>query len=122
VTTPPNTCQHFAQARLRTHPRSALYQAADRAILDSEEGGFVKIHVREGSDTTLGATIVARHAGEMISSISLAMVAGIGLRALAEVVQAYPTQGAAIRQAADAYVRTHQTPWKLGLARLWLRR
>lgn len=36
----------------------------------------------------------------MINSISLAMVAGIGLRALAKVVQAYPTQWAAIRQAA----------------------
>ena len=58
----------------------------DRAITDSEEDGFVKIHVREGSDKILGATIVARHAGEMINSISLAMVAGIGLRALAQVV------------------------------------
>ena len=94
----------------------------DRAITDSEEDGFVKIHVREGSDKILGATIVARHAGEMINSISLAMVAGIGLRALAQVVQAYPTQGAAIRQAADAYMRTRLTPMVFKLARLWLRR
>lgn len=82
----------------------------DRAITDSEEDGFVKIHVREGSDKILGATIVARHAGELINSISLAMVAGIGLGTLASVVQAYPTQGAAIRQAADAYVRTRMSP------------
>ena len=94
----------------------------DRAIADGEEDGFVKIHVREGSDKILGATIVARHAGEMINSISLAMVAGIGLRALAKVVQAYPTQGAAIRQAADAYVRTRLTPVILELARAWLQR
>ena len=94
----------------------------DRAIADGEEDGFVKIHIREGSDRILGATIVARHAGEMINSISLAMVAGIGLRALANVVQAYPTQGAAIRQAADAYVRTRLTPIILKLARRWLQR
>ncbi len=94
----------------------------DRAIADGEEDGFVKIHVREGSDRILGATIVARHAGEMINSISLAMVAGIGLRALANVVQAYPTQGAAIRQAADAYVQTRLTPLMLTLARRWLQR
>ena len=94
----------------------------DRAIADGEEDGFVKIHVREGSDKILGATIVARHAGEMINSISLAMVAGIGLRALANVVQAYPTQGAAIRQAADAYVRTRLTPVIFKLARRWLHR
>lgn len=50
----------------------------DRAIADREEEGFVKIHVREGTDTILGATILARHAGDMINGISLAMVAGIG--------------------------------------------
>ena len=94
----------------------------DRAIADGEEDGFVKIHVREGSDKILGATIVARHAGEMINSIALAMVAGIGLRELAKVVQAYPTQGAAIRQAADAYVRTRLTPSIVKLTRRWLQR
>jgi pyruvate/2-oxoglutarate dehydrogenase complex dihydrolipoamide dehydrogenase (E3) component len=94
----------------------------DRAIADGEENGFVKIHVREGSDKILGATIVARHAGEMINSISLSMVAGLGLRDLAKVVQAYPTQGAAIRQAADAYVRTRLTPILFKLARQWLHR
>jgi pyruvate/2-oxoglutarate dehydrogenase complex dihydrolipoamide dehydrogenase (E3) component len=94
----------------------------DRAMTDSEEDGFVKIHVREGSDKILGATIVARHAGEMINSVSLAMVAGIGLRELARVVHAYPTQGSAIRQAADAYVSTRQTPVIFKLARRWLHR
>jgi pyruvate/2-oxoglutarate dehydrogenase complex dihydrolipoamide dehydrogenase (E3) component len=94
----------------------------DRAITDSEEDGFVKIHIREGSDKILGATIVARHAGEMINSITLAMVAGIGLRKLATVVHAYPTQGAAIRQAADAYVRTRLSSSKISLARRWLQR
>jgi hypothetical protein len=34
-----------------------------RAITDGEDAGFVKIHVREGTDRILGATIVARHAG-----------------------------------------------------------
>jgi hypothetical protein len=82
----------------------------DRAITDSEEDGFVKIHLREGSDKILGATIVARHAGEMINSISLAMVAGIGLGTLATVLQAYPSRGAAIRQAAEAYVRSRLSP------------
>jgi pyruvate/2-oxoglutarate dehydrogenase complex dihydrolipoamide dehydrogenase (E3) component len=94
----------------------------DRSIADSEEDGFVKIHIREGSDKILGATIVARHAGEMINSISLAMVTGTGLRQLAQVVQAYPTQGAAIRQAADAYARTRLTPVIFSLARRWLHR
>jgi pyruvate/2-oxoglutarate dehydrogenase complex dihydrolipoamide dehydrogenase (E3) component len=76
-----------------------------RAICDGEEEGFVKIHVREGSDEILGATVVARHAGEMINDISLAMSLGVGLERLGKVVRPYPTQAAAIQMAAEAYRR-----------------
>jgi len=93
----------------------------DRAIADDEETGFVKIHVKERADRILGATIVARHAGDMINEITLAMVAGIGLRTLARVIHAYPTQAEAIKKAADAYNRTRLTPFRLGLLRKWLR-
>ena len=93
----------------------------DRAIADSEETGFVKIHVREGSDRILGATIVARHAGEMINEITLAMVTGVGLRTLGRVIHAYPTQAEAIRKAAEACNRTRLTPLVRALLRRWLR-
>ena len=94
----------------------------DRAIADGEEDGFVKIHVRDGTDQILGATIVARHAGEMINEISLAMVARIGLRTLARVIHAYPTQAEAIKKAADAYTRTRLSPTLAWLLRKWLNR
>jgi pyruvate/2-oxoglutarate dehydrogenase complex dihydrolipoamide dehydrogenase (E3) component len=94
----------------------------DRAVTDSEEGGFVKIHVREGTDTILGATIVARHAGEMINEITLAMVANIGLRTLARVIHAYPTQAEAIREAAKAYSRTRITSRLRERLQRWLAR
>ena len=93
----------------------------DRAIADDEETGFVKIHVKERADQILGATIVARHAGDMINEITLAMVAGIGLRTLARVIHAYPTQAEAIKKAADAYNRTRLTPFRKGILRKWLR-
>src|SRR6266446_5765409 len=92
-----------------------------RAIADGEETGFVKIHLKERSDRILGATIVARHAGEMINEITLAIVAGIGLSTLARVIHAYPTQAEAIKKAADAYSRTRLTPTIRSLLRRWLR-
>ena len=76
-----------------------------RALTDDEETGFVKIHVEEGSDTILGATIVARHAGEMIGELTLAMVSGTGLGTIANVIHPYPTQAEAIKKAADACSR-----------------
>ena len=82
----------------------------DRAIVDGDEEGFVKIMVKKDSDKILGATIVARHAGDMISEITTAMVADLGLGSLANVIHPYPTQAEAIRQTGDLYNRTRLTP------------
>jgi len=81
-----------------------------RAIADGEEEGFVKVHVKRGTDRILGATIVARHAGEMLAELTLAMTAGVGLGAVAGVIHTYPTQAEGIKRVADAYNRTRLTP------------
>jgi pyruvate/2-oxoglutarate dehydrogenase complex dihydrolipoamide dehydrogenase (E3) component len=83
-----------------------LMHDVDRAVTDGDEDGFLKIHIKEGTDRILGATIVARRAGEMINELSLAMSAGIGLGELGHVIHTYPTQSDAVKMAADAYYRT----------------
>jgi pyruvate/2-oxoglutarate dehydrogenase complex dihydrolipoamide dehydrogenase (E3) component len=87
-----------------------MMSGVDRAITDNETEGFVKIHHQKGSDTILGATIVASHAGEMISEITSAMVNKIGLNGLSSVIHSYPTQAEAIKKTADAYRRKLLTP------------
>ncbi len=96
------------------------FKQVDRAIAEGEEEGFVKIHTLRGTDKILGATIVARHAGEMISEISVAMAAGMGLGRLAFVIHPYPTQAEAIRHCGDAYNRTRLTPTVKKLFQRWL--
>ena len=93
----------------------------DRAVLDGEEAGFVKVHVKKGTDRLLGATVVARHAGEMISELTLAMSRGIGLKSLSEVIHPYPTQAEAIRQIGDLYNRSRLSPFVRKLFLLWFR-
>ncbi len=90
----------------------------DRAVLDGEDQGFLKVHVRKGSDRILGATLVAGHAGEMISEITAVMVAGGGLGSLSGTIHPYPTQAEAIRRAANLYMKTRLTP----TAKTWLTR
>jgi pyruvate/2-oxoglutarate dehydrogenase complex dihydrolipoamide dehydrogenase (E3) component len=90
----------------------------DRAIADGEEAGFVKIHTARGKGRILGATVVGRHAGEILSEITLAMVAGVGLGSISSVIHPYPTRAEAIRKAADAYNRGRLTPG----VRKWLAR
>jgi pyruvate/2-oxoglutarate dehydrogenase complex dihydrolipoamide dehydrogenase (E3) component len=96
------------------------FDKVDRAIIDGEEEGFVKIHVKKGSDKILGATIVAPHAGDTIGQITLAMVNNIGLGKIASTIHPYPTQAEAIRKAGDAYNRTRLTPFVKNLFNRWL--
>ncbi|MFN0060757.1 MAG: mercuric reductase [Planctomycetota bacterium] len=81
----------------------------DRAILEGSSEGFLKVHVRKGTDKILGATLVAAHAGEMISELTLAMVAGVGLSTIARTIHPYPTHSDLLKRAGDAYNRTRLT-------------
>ena len=111
------------QARARGIAVQAFVQRfdeVDRAVLDGETDGFVKILVRGGTDRIVGATVVARHAGDMLPALTLAITRGIGLGALASVVHAYPTQADAVRRLGDAYNRTRLTPLARRVLGAWL--
>lgn len=95
-------------------------QDTDRGRTDGESG-FVKIFVKKGSDKILGATIIARHAGEMISEITTAMMTGAGLSTLSQTIHPYPTQAEAIKKTADAWNRTRLTPLVAKIFAIWLR-
>jgi len=97
-----------------------LMSGVDRAILEGEINGFVRVHVKMGSDEIVGATIVATHAGDMIGSFSIAMTQGIGLGSIANCIHPYPTQGEAVRKVGDLYNRTRLTPFVKKLMARWL--
>lgn len=92
----------------------------DRAKTDGDTDGFVKILVAAGSDRIVGATIVARHAGDLIGEVAVAMAGGMGLGRLASVIHPYPTHAEAIRQCGDACNRTRLTPLVKSLFERWL--
>lgn len=92
----------------------------DRAVLDGETEGFARVHLQKGSDKILGATIVARHAGEMINELSLAITNGLGLSAIGRTIHPYPTQAEVIKKLADAYNRTRLTPFLKKALSAWL--
>ncbi|MCR9293993.1 MAG: mercuric reductase [bacterium] len=93
----------------------------DRAILEGETRGFVRVHCRRGSDRILGATIVAAQAGDLISQITLAMQHRIGLGKIASAIHPYPTRAEAIRKLGDQFNRTKLTPFVKKLFDHWLR-
>jgi pyruvate/2-oxoglutarate dehydrogenase complex dihydrolipoamide dehydrogenase (E3) component len=93
----------------------------DRARLDGEEEGFLKVHTRAGTDKILGATLVAARAGDMIGELCLAIHAGIGLKTIADTVHPYPTQGEVVKKAADAWNRRRLTPRAKRMLAAWFR-
>lgn len=92
----------------------------DRAMADGETRGFVKVITAKGSDRILGATLVARHGGEMLGELTLAIQHKIGLGKIASVIHPYPTQAEAIRHLGDQYNRTRLKPWVKRAFSAWL--
>ena len=93
----------------------------DRAILDGEDRGFARILVKKGTDRILGATLVASHAGEMISEITLAMQAGAGLADIARTIHPYPTRTEVLRKVAYAWRKGTLTRPRRRLLEKWFR-
>ena len=109
---------HAAGVEIDTYVQE--FADVDRAILDGDTDGFVKVHVKKGTDRILGATIVAKNAGDMISEVTLALKHGIGLKKIGSTIHPYPTHADAIRKLGDAFNRTRLTPLAKSLFKRWL--
>jgi pyruvate/2-oxoglutarate dehydrogenase complex dihydrolipoamide dehydrogenase (E3) component len=81
----------------------------DRAILDEETVGFVKLLVKEDSDEIVGGTIMAAHAADLISELSVAMNSEKGLIALSKAIHPFPVQAQVLRTAAETLIKKRQT-------------
>jgi pyruvate/2-oxoglutarate dehydrogenase complex dihydrolipoamide dehydrogenase (E3) component len=92
----------------------------DRAILEGDDEGLIKVLAKKGTDKIVGATIVARNAGDLIAEITLAMTHGLGLAKIGRTIHPYPTQAEAIRKLGDQYNRTRLTPWVNKLFQTWM--
>jgi pyruvate/2-oxoglutarate dehydrogenase complex dihydrolipoamide dehydrogenase (E3) component len=97
----------------------------DRAILDGDQEGFARIHIKKGTDKILGATIVAAHAGDLISEFSVAMKAGAGAKTIAGTIHPYPTQAEVNKKVVNLWRKAHfiqRTKTLLTKLFAWMRR
>jgi len=88
----------------------------DRALADEEAHGVVKVITPPGKDTILGVTIVADHAGDLISEYVLAMKYGLGLKKIMGTIHIYPTLAEMNKFAASEWRKKHKPDWALELA------
>jgi pyruvate/2-oxoglutarate dehydrogenase complex dihydrolipoamide dehydrogenase (E3) component len=94
-----------AQARERHKTIRVLrwpYHENDRAQAERETHGHIKV-VTTAKGKILGATIVGAHAGELITTWTLALSQGLNIRAMTGIVVPYPTLSEIGKRAAITY-------------------
>jgi pyruvate/2-oxoglutarate dehydrogenase complex dihydrolipoamide dehydrogenase (E3) component len=113
-----------AQARDRHKSVQVLrwpYHENDRAQAERETQGHIKI-VTAANGRILGATIVGAHAGELITTWTLALARGLNIRAMTGIVVPYPTLSEIGKRAAITYFSSSLTSPKVTRVIGFLRR
>jgi pyruvate/2-oxoglutarate dehydrogenase complex dihydrolipoamide dehydrogenase (E3) component len=87
---------------------TVLFDDVDRAVIDDDTNGFVRVHHDRGR--IVGATIVAPEAGNLISVVTSVMQRKGTLSDLSSVVFPYPTTALALKRVGDIYRRETLTP------------
>jgi len=93
----------------------------DRAKLDGEADGFLRVHLKKGSDQILGGTLVAAHAGDMLAPLALAVTHKIGLGKFASTILPYPTQAEIYKRVASEWQKTKLTPTVTKILHTWMK-
>ncbi len=93
----------------------------DRALVEDETVGFLKVFTKKGSGQIIGATIVGAQAGERLAAVTLAMQNDIPLDKVAATMTPYPTWSDAFRHAADQFQRTKLKPRTVAILERWFR-
>lgn len=83
------------------------YAKADRSFTDDVQDAIIIVDVRRFSGKILGATVVGPRAGELISTFSVAMTAGVKLQKWYPVVWPYPAYSDALGAVVDDFMLQH---------------
>ena len=113
-----------AAARLRHRRINVLrwpYHENDRARAERETRGHIKVVTTPGG-RILGVTIVGAHAGELITTWTLAIDQKVNIRAMAGLVVPYPTLAEIGKRAAVSFFTPRLAATGVRRIMAWLRR
>jgi pyruvate/2-oxoglutarate dehydrogenase complex dihydrolipoamide dehydrogenase (E3) component len=111
-----------AEAREKVGPVHVYrfpFKQVDRAIIEGEETGFIKL-IADRRLRIVGAHLIGPNAGDLLHEYVLAMKANLKITLLSTTIHVYPTLSQGVKKAADQYYREKLfTGWFPKLAR-WL--
>lgn len=110
--------EHEARQRNIPHEVTVFtFDELDRAIVEDDTLGFVKLITKPGKDSLLGACIVGSAASELIANCINAMQQGYGVNSIFSTIHVYPTRTEAIRFTAGRLRRAQAPQGLLKLAK-----
>lgn len=111
-----------AEAREKAGPVHVYrfpFKQVDRAIIEGEEAGFIKL-IADRRLRIVGAHLIGPSAGDLLHEYVVAMKADLKITSLSTTIHVYPTLSQGVKKAADQYFREKLfTGWFPKLAR-WL--
>ena len=113
------TLEEAARDGIALDSVTVQFHEIDRAVLEGDDEGFMRVLLKPGSDRIVGVTIVDAHAGDLLGEACLAVTNRMRLGDLGRTMHAYPTRAEVFRKAADAYRRRSLTPLVRRLMGLW---
>lgn len=93
------------------------YSKVDRAVMESESEGMIKIFATKWGGKILGASVAGTNAGELICEYAVAMKNGVSLSNVADTIHPYPTYGLGARRAADQWYINLLSEWQIKLVK-----
>lgn len=92
------------KAGKKIHVYRFPFKNIDRAVIDGEEEGLIKL-IADDRLRIVGAHLIGPHAGDLLHEYVVAMKAGLKITALSTTIHAYPTLSQGVKKAADQYYR-----------------
>jgi pyruvate/2-oxoglutarate dehydrogenase complex dihydrolipoamide dehydrogenase (E3) component len=76
------------------------FQSNPRAKMTEHTRGFVKLHARRGSGTVLGGVVVAEHASDLVTPLSVAVRNRLTVEQIAHAFTIYPSMAGSLQETA----------------------
>lgn len=81
------------------------FKDLDRAVIEGETTGFIKLIVEKKKKKLLGAHVLTHAGGDLMHEYALALRNGIPITQISQTVHAYPTMAQGLKRATDQYYR-----------------
>ena len=94
------TAAQVARSPLPVDTVKLNFAGNPRAKMEEVTTGFVKIHALKGSGTVVGAVVVADHASDLITPLSVAVHNRLSVTHVAQAFTIYPSMGGSTAEAA----------------------